>query len=394
MKKRIILLYIFLILSAGFVMPGCGFLTGTDITDLEIYPPDSRVVAGYSRQYDLTATFKDFDKEDVTQQASWRSADPSIADVNSRGVVTGKQPGRTVIEADYLGVTGTIDVQVRKAELERIQVSPVNPNLVKGARLQFTATGIFSDGSNQNITPQVTWDSDEPDIATVRDIEEAKGMVIVKDSGITRITASLDGKTGSSTLNSEWTNLESIRISPVNRVSAPGYTTRLKATGVYNNKKTQDLTDQVKWSARDSSVATISNREGSEGTVTAEGRGETVITASLENIVGSTMFRVTDADLESIQITPVDREKPVGLHEQFHARGIFSDGRNQDITADVFWSVDNPDPKSPIAVISNRKGSEGRVRAVKPGIVNIVVTVPGAGLFGGDKKASMRFTVK
>lgn len=62
----------------------------------------------------LEATYPDGTKEDVTDQADWESADPSIADV-LKGTITGYGPGQTEIVATYGTKSTTINVEVDRA---------------------------------------------------------------------------------------------------------------------------------------------------------------------------------------------------------------------------------------------------------------------------------------
>jgi uncharacterized protein YjdB len=50
--------------------------------------------------------------QDVTSQASWRSADNSIATVSASGVVTGVAHGATTVTASYQGVVGSAQITV------------------------------------------------------------------------------------------------------------------------------------------------------------------------------------------------------------------------------------------------------------------------------------------
>jgi hypothetical protein len=51
--------------------------------------------------------------------------------------------------------------------LTRISVSPNHSSVLLGQSQQFTATGLYSDGTTQNLTPQVTWNSSAQAVATI-----------------------------------------------------------------------------------------------------------------------------------------------------------------------------------------------------------------------------------
>jgi YVTN family beta-propeller protein len=80
--------------------------------------------------------------------------------------------------------------------LESIVVTPVDPTLVKGAIQPFIATGIYSDGSTQNLTSTVTWSSGTATVATINSSGVATGV----GAGTSTIGATLGNVFGSTTL--------------------------------------------------------------------------------------------------------------------------------------------------------------------------------------------------
>ena len=80
--------------------------------------------------------------------------------------------------------------------LASILVTPANPLILVGQTLTFTATGIFSNGTGQNLTGQVAWASSNPGVASITGAGAATGV----GTGQTTISASLQGVTGATTL--------------------------------------------------------------------------------------------------------------------------------------------------------------------------------------------------
>ena len=81
--------------------------------------------------------------------------------------------------------------------LMSITVTPVDSSILTGALQQFTATGIYSDGSTQNLSSQVTWTSSTTAVAT---INNTSGLAMGISTGLTTISATLAGVAGSTTL--------------------------------------------------------------------------------------------------------------------------------------------------------------------------------------------------
>ena len=80
--------------------------------------------------------------------------------------------------------------------LTSIVVQPVTPIILVGEEQAFTATGVYNDGTSQNLTGIVGWSSSAPTVATISPVGLAKGLA----DGSTTIQASANGITGSTTL--------------------------------------------------------------------------------------------------------------------------------------------------------------------------------------------------
>jgi plastocyanin len=92
------------------------------------------------------------------------------------------------------GMAGTITVMASgtSATLQSINVTPANASLNVGSTQAYSATGVFSDNSTQNITSQVTWASATPSVATISSAGLATGVA----PGTSTISASMNGITG------------------------------------------------------------------------------------------------------------------------------------------------------------------------------------------------------
>jgi hypothetical protein len=73
--------------------------------------------------------------------------------------------------------------------------------------------------------------------------------------------------------------LTSIIITPDPSI-AKGTKVQLTATGVFSDKSTEDLTDQVNWTSGNNGIAEVSNIAPDQGLVTGLGPGSTSITAT------------------------------------------------------------------------------------------------------------------
>jgi hypothetical protein len=218
--------------------------------------------------------------------------------------------------------------------LTSISVAPANPSIVAGSALQFTATGRLRNGSMQNLTGSVAWNSSASSVATITTGGLASGVT----TGTSTISATLGAIVGSTTLTVTPATLLSIAVTPVNPSIQLGGTQQFTATGTYSNGTTQNLTATATWLSSTPTVATILPG----GLATGAAAGASIISATMNSITGSTTLTVTPPTLLSIAVTPVNPSIQPGGTQQFTATGTYSDTSTQDLTSSVTWSSLTP----------------------------------------------------
>ncbi len=167
--------------------------------------------------------------------------------------------------------------------------------------------------------------------------------------------------------------LLSLQVSPANPSIALGTSQQFKATGIYSDNTTQDLTQTVTWSLSDGTIASISNDTASKGLAKSAAVGTTSVKAASGNIFGTASLTVTAATLVSLNVTPKDSTVVNGMTQQYKATGTFTDGSTQDLTSAVTWSSSDQS----IATISNAAASKGLATAVGGGTTTIKATLGG-----------------
>jgi hypothetical protein len=251
------------------------------------------------------------------------------------------------------------------ATLSSITITPPGPTINQGTTEQFKAAGTYSDGSTQDVTATVTWNSSTTAVATISNAPGSYGLATAVGVGQTSIGATLSGISASTMLKVSATPA-SISVTPLNQSITQGATLQFKATGTYPDSSTQDVTTTVTWSSSSTTVATISNSSGSNGLATSVGPGSTTIQASLSGVNGSTTLTVSPS-LVSISVTPANASIGLGSTEQFKATGTYSDTSTKDITTAVTWSS----ASIGVATISNTSGSNGLATSVATGSTTI-----------------------
>src|SRR5580704_14843286 len=255
------------------------------------------------------------------------------------------------------------------AQLTSIAVGPPDSSVAMGLTSQFTATGLYSDGSKQDISAQVTWSSANAAAASI----SSAGLATAASPGSTMITAKMGKMSGSTSFNVTPATLVVIDLTPTNASIANGLTGRFVAAGVFTDNSVHDISASVTWSSSVATVAAVSNTSGSNGMITTAGPGSTMITATLGTVSASTTLTVTAATLVSIEVTPTSPSIANGLSVALHATGIYTDHSTHDLTSSVSWSSS----VASVASVSNLPGSNGLATTLSPGSTAITATLGG-----------------
>ena len=134
---------------------------------------------------------------------------------------------------------GTSTPASANKSLTSISLSPVAATVALGQSQQFTATGVFSDGSKQDLTQVVSWSSAPPSVASI----SQSGLVLGKLTGSATITARSGTITASDTLVISPAVLMSIAVSP-QTVSVPkGAAKQLTAIATFSDGSQQNLNE-------------------------------------------------------------------------------------------------------------------------------------------------------
>lgn len=352
-------------------------MTAATLASITVGPSNPTLAKGTSLQMQATGTFSDGSTQDLTSSATWTTSDGKVATVSSasgsQGLVQAVSTGPATITASVSSVNGGTLVLVTSAKLASIALTPSSPTVANGSKVQFTATGVFSDGTTQNLTSAVTWSSSVESVATVSNADGSQGLATTVSAGKAQIAAGLSGVTGTTLLTVTAASLLAIEVSPTSAAIAAGFTKAFSATGVYSDGSTQNLTSVVTWKSSDTTVAAVSNAGGSQGLATGIAAGTAEISASSSGVLGKAALSVSGALLLSIAVSPAKVSTPKGTTVQFKATGSFSDGTTQDLTSQVSWSSS----VQAVATISNVAPTQGLASAQGAGSTTIAATKSG-----------------
>jgi uncharacterized protein YjdB len=326
-------------------------------------PTAHDVAPGATQQFIATGVYSDQSTQDITTLVSWSSSLTSVATINSTGLASALAAGTTSIQAQLNGLSDAVNFTVTApaVTLQSITITPYSGSVAKGNTQQFTAAGLYSDGSTQSITTQVTWQSSVPAVANI----DSNGLASSIAGGNTQIWASLSGQSAVATLTVSPATLTSLAITPQTASIASGTTQQYKAIGTLTDGSTQDLTNSVNWSTSNSSLAIVN----ATGFAVTAGTGSVSIVASAGAVASTATLTITTATANSIQVTPSPLSLPAGGSQQLLVTATFTDGSSQNVTSAATFVSSN---SSVVTVDSN-----GNLKAVGPGTATVAVTLNG-----------------
>jgi hypothetical protein len=273
-------------------------VTAATLVAIEVNPADSSLSKGTTRQFAATGIFTDASTQDVTKQVTWGSSNTAAASISnaagSNGLASALGVGSATISATLGTVSGTTTLGVTAATLVSIQVDPADPVISMDITVEFTATGIYSDNSAQDLTLQVTWSSSDTCVASISNADDSRGLATPAGFGSTTVSATLGGVWGSTTLTVCKASLVSITVTPDDKIISSGKTLQFSATGYYSNGLTLDITKSAVWKSSDNKVAKVTNAKKERGLATAGETGTTTVTATLSKKSGSATLTVSE----------------------------------------------------------------------------------------------------
>ena len=302
---------------------------------LQITPDTASIAAGTTQQYSVNQIYSDGSIQSITSGLSWISSSPLTASIDANGVVAGIATGQTTITVAYGSMTASASLSVTAATLTAVVVTPGTGVVGVNGSVQFTATGVFSDNSTEDLTSLASWSSTVANYALISDSGLATGV----SNGTTTITALYGGLSGSVTLNVITPHLVGIRISPDSPIVPPHSRIQMTAIGQYSDGSEVPL-PRVTWRTSSARYAMISG-SGVLRTKRTSSK-PVVVSATLNGISGQTNVIVSTMTIASLQITPTTPTIAVGTTQQFSLIGTFSDGTTTvDLTASARWLTSN-----------------------------------------------------
>src|SRR5215831_5118471 len=339
-----------------------------NVVSVSLQPANATIANGTNLQYAAIATFNDGSTLNVTivSGVSWTSSNTSVATIGPlNGLAVSKGVGSTMIGVSFGSFSDSSTLNVSSATIQSIAVSPVNPSIAPLTTERFVATGMFSDGSSQNITAVANWQSSNTAVATVANSPGYFGVASALTQGSTSISAAFTSPGGPSATGSTMLQVTNatplaITVTPTSATISPSANVQYIAIATFTSGSPQNVTLVATWASSLTSVATIN----STGSATGLSPGSTNITASLGGVTSTAVpLTVTSSPLVSLAVSCTSPQIAQGTSEDCAAIGTFQDGTTQTLTSLVNWTSS----QAGVATVSNTSASRGQVNALSAG---------------------------
>lgn len=157
--------------TATVTIVGIGYYTGSLNKTFKIIPKlDKKEISLFTQS---SSTVKMLG---ASTAVTWKSNNPSIAVIDSKGNITGKKAGKTTITATANGFTATCTVTVKE-----ISISKASLSIYIGDKQTLGISGANG---------KITWKSSDVNVVSV----DTKGIVTAKKGGTATITGTYNGK--------------------------------------------------------------------------------------------------------------------------------------------------------------------------------------------------------
>jgi trimeric autotransporter adhesin len=308
---------------------------------LLVWPPTSSLTVGLPYTLAAERVLADGSVDDVTQLAGWNSTCPAQVQVATGvrgGAVFARSAKACTTGAKLNGLYGSASLVAVSRAVQRLEVSPSQLAIGPGGWGALTATAIFFDGSELDVTALSGWTSDTG-FAVVGNGPEA-GQALGADAGVSQLTATFGGAVGSAAVSVQ-PQLVGLELWPPLLQLHAGTERSLRATAVWPAGDAVDVTPWTVFTSNNPAVIRVANAAGTRGTLGGAGLGTATVTAVFGPALAHASLTVDAATPQGVTISgPV--AIPSGEPAGFQATAQFSDGSSQDVSSLAAWTSSTP----------------------------------------------------
>jgi len=314
---------------------------------LEIATPSLSPAVGQTLSLQAFARYDDGQRREVTASVGWSVDAPERALIGNgatdSGRLTALADGPVRVTARLGDLSDSVDLTIAPAALERIEISPTEARARVGERLAFQAIGHYGDGRLRDLSADVDWTVDTPDLARIA----ADGRLTPLATGQVTVVAVLDGQRGEATVVIDEAPVTELRIVAADTTVILGTEITLRALGQTDDGREVDLTEQVAWRSGDASILVPDAQ--APGRFAAVGAGQTVVGVRYDDrgTPHTALLQITVVDTRLTRLALVDEDGSevdeltlaTGTRRPLRIEGRYGDDRRQDLTDEVTLSL-------------------------------------------------------
>lgn len=305
-------------------------VTAVPVNSIQISPGNKSLLVGESFQF--SATTRDASGGVLTgRPVTWSSNNESVVTVSASGLVTALAPGGAIVTATSEGKSSPASVTVAAIPVASVVVQPATQSLVEGQTAQIRAQPM--DVTGKPLTGRVVlWSTSNAAVATVT----STGVVTAQSPGNAVITATSEGKSGTSAVTVTALPPNAVVVTPAQVLIQQGATSQLTAQ-VLDSQGRVVPNSQVTFSSSDNAIATVS----SSGVVSGVAPGKATISATSAGLTGTAQVTVTPIPVARVVVTPASPTIAIGTTITLTAQALSASG--QTLTGrTVVWSSSLP----------------------------------------------------
>ena len=310
----------------------------------------------------------------VTGRAvTWSST--GAVTVNPSGDVTAGAEANTegTVIAAVEGKVGAARVRVTNKQVDRIAVTTERAALQVGQST--TATAALRDADGLEVLGSAggaSWTSSDPSVASVSSTGPTTAVVAALRAGTATITASADGKSGSTTVTVTAAAptpapIATVEVTPAAPTVAVGATQQLTATPKDAAGNALTGRPAATWVSGNPAAATVSG----SGVVTGVAAGSATITATIGGVSGTTTVTVPappPAPVARVDVTPPSATLASGASQQLTAAPKDAAGNTLPNRPAATWTSSDP-------AVAAVNASTGAVTVVNTGPAPVTATI-------------------
>jgi large repetitive protein len=233
--------------------PDCDPIAATLVSRVEVKPSSVTLADGESVQLAVVAYSCD-GSQLAAPTIAWQSADATTISVSSTGMaVAVNEGGPVTVTAVVQGKQGTARILVAPRAVASVRVEPATATVAVGRTSTLVARALDAQGAELPGRP-VVWSSSDPGLVGVSAGGAITGVAV---GGPVTITATIEGRAGSSQITVVDAAVASITVSPPASNIPVGATVQLQAL-LRDDQGTILAGRAVLWSTSNAALATVS----------------------------------------------------------------------------------------------------------------------------------------